>query len=88
MIFVTSTSGEPIRGASAEVSGISGAIPCVFGAESNVCRVPGSAGTYDVRITAAGYQPATQSIAVTGHSGGCGCGTVDSRTVTIALTAA
>ena len=87
MIFVTSTSGEPIKGASAEVSGITGVIPCVTGSQANVCMVPGSARTYDVRITAPGYQPATQSIVVTGHSVDCGCGGVDTRMVTIALTA-
>jgi hypothetical protein len=49
--------------------------------------VPGSARTYDVRITAPGYQPSTQSIVVTGRSGGCNCDIVDTRMVTVALTA-
>jgi len=86
-IFVTSTSGEPITGALAEATGIGTAIPCHLGSQANMCQVLGGAKTYDVRVTAPGYQPATQTIVVTGRSADCGCGTVDTRTVTIALTA-
>ncbi len=52
-----------------------------------MCQVLGAAGTYVVNVTAPGYHAATQSIVVTGHDADCGCTTVDTRMVTIALTA-
>ena len=87
-IVVTSTSGEPITGASADITGaVKTVMPCQFGSQKNVCIVPGQGGTYDVRVSAAGYQAATESVVVTGTTPACGCGTVNTQTVTIVLTA-
>jgi hypothetical protein len=50
-----------------------------------MCIVPGGAGTYDVRVSAPGFQAVGQSIVVTGSSPACGCGSVDTRMLTIVL---
>jgi hypothetical protein len=88
LISVTSAAGEPITGASAEVSGavsITPALKCNTGSLQNMCIVGGGAGTYDVRVSAPGFQAVEQSIVVTGSQPLCGCGSVDTRMVTIAL---
>ncbi len=88
MISVTSPTGDPITTASVETANASSAIPCHSGSSQNICVVMGGAGSYNVRVTATGYQPATQTVVVTGTSSVCGCGTVDTRMVTIVLTPA
>jgi hypothetical protein len=88
IISVTSASGEPITSASAEVTGTANAIPCQAGSLSNMCIVFGNAGTYQVRVTAPGFQSVTASVVVASSTPACGCGTVDTRIVTIALPAA
>jgi len=88
IISVTSAAGEPITGASAEVSGavtITPALTCNTGSLANMCRVFGGIGTYDVRVSAPGFQAVEQSIVVTGTQSACGCGSVDTRMVTIVL---
>ena len=85
-VNVTSAAGEPIAGASAQVSDAPLAIKCNSGSLANMCIVFGGPGTYNVRVTAAGFQPVTESITVTGTSPRCGCGTPNTRTVTIVLT--
>ena len=88
VISVTSAVGEPITGASAEVSGavtITPALKCNTGSLANMCRVFGGTGTYDVHVSAPGFQVVGQSIVVTGSQPPCGCGTVDTRMLTIVL---
>ena len=88
LISVMSAAGEPITGASAEVSGavsITPALKCNTGSLQNMCIVGGGAGTYDVRVSAPGFQAVEQSIVVTGTQSVCDCGTVDTRMVTIVL---
>jgi hypothetical protein len=88
IIGVTSAAGAPITGASAEVSGavtITPALKCNTGSLQNTCMVLGGAGNYDVRVSAPGFQAVEQSIVVTGSQPLCGCGSVDTRMVTIAL---
>jgi hypothetical protein len=87
IILITSPSGEPIISASVQATGMTAPMPCHFGSQANMCMVLGAAGTYTINVTAAGYQAATQSLVVTGHDAECGCGTVDTRMVTIVLTA-
>jgi len=50
-----------------------------------MCRVLGGIGTYDVRVSAPGFQAVEQSIVVTGTPSACGGGSVDTRMVTIVL---
>jgi hypothetical protein len=88
LISVMSAAGEPITGASAEVSGavsITPALKCNTGSLANMCIVFGGAGTYEVRVSAPGFQAVEQSIVVTGSDRACGCGSVDTRMLTISL---
>lgn len=86
-IVVTSASGDPILGASADVTGaVKTVTSCRNGSQANICLVPGTAGTYDLRVSAAGYQTATQNVVVSGTNPPCGCPTVNSQTITVVLT--
>lgn len=87
IVFITSSSGEPIISGSIQATGMTAPMACHFGSQANMCMVLGAAGTYEVSVTAPGYQAATQSFVVGGHDANCGCGTVDTRMVTIPLTA-
>ena len=89
LINVTSLGGEAITGATAAISGplTSPAIPCNAGSLGNMCIVNGYGGTYDIRVSAPGYQTVAQTIIVTGNNPECGCQTADTRMVTIALPA-
>ena len=62
-------------------------MPCNAGSLENMCIVNGYAGTYDIRVSAPGYQPVAQKIVVTGSNPPCGCQTADTRMVTIVLPA-
>jgi hypothetical protein len=88
IVFITSVSGDPIISGSVQATGMTTPMACHFGSQANMCQLLGAAGTYEVNVTAPGYQAATQRIVVTGHDADCGCGTVDTRMVTIALTPA
>ena len=88
VVVVTSTSGEAIAGASAEVTGaVKTVMPCQLGSQANICMVPGLEGTYDLRVSAPGYQSATQTVTVSGTNPQCGCATVNMQTVSMVLTA-
>ena len=87
IVFITSLSGEPIISGSIQATGMTAPMACHFGSQANMCMVLGEAGTYQVNVTAAGYEATTESFVVTGHEADCGCGTVDTRMVTIALAA-
>ena len=52
------------------------------------CDILGNAGTYAFTVAAAGFQPLDRSIQVTGSSADCGCGTVNTEHVAIALSPA
>jgi hypothetical protein len=88
LLSVTSAAGEPITGSSADVSGavtITPALKCNTGSLANMCTVLGGAGTYAVRVSAPGFQTVEQAVVVTGSQPPCGCGTVDTRMLTIVL---
>lgn len=87
IVFITSASGEPIISGSIQATGMTAPMACHFGSQANMCMVLGAAGTYNVSVTASGYVATTESFVVTGHDAACGCGIVDTRMVTIALSA-
>jgi hypothetical protein len=70
-----------VEGVTVQVTGAtSTTIPC-----NAVCRVPGTAGTYTLDVTAPGFVPVRRTLVVEGTTPSCGCPTVVSQTVTIAL---
>lgn len=52
------------------------------------CYIQGNAGTYAFTVSGPGFRPVDRSIQVTGSSADCGCGTVDTEHLSIALSPA
>lgn len=78
-------SGAAAAGASIAVTGpVTGGGPCADG----VCDVMGTAGTYDVDVSAPGYQTVHRRVVVPGATPTCGCPSVDTQRLTVALPAA
>jgi hypothetical protein len=88
-IDVTSSTGGPAAGATILVSGgTNGTVPCEAGTTASTCRVAGQAGTYQLEITAPGFEPAQRSVVVAGTTPECGCPTVVQQHLEVALTPA
>src|SRR5580765_3227020 len=81
-----SKSASPITGASVTFTGpFSGSEQC----SGATCVVSGGPGTYEIDVSAAGYQPVHQEVRVTGTpSTSCGCATADTQQLSVALTRA
>ena len=73
-VTVTSSAGGPVSGLTAAVSGaVTGSGFCRVDAAATVCMVPGGPGTYNLRLTAPGFQEYTVSVTVPGSTPPCGC---------------
>jgi hypothetical protein len=87
-IVITATAadgGAPVSDAVVQVSGaLTSTLPCPAG----TCRVPGTAGTYTLDVRAAGFQVARRTVTVAGTNPACGCPTVETAQVSVALAAA
>ena len=79
-----SQSASPITGASITFTGpSSGSGQC----SDATCMVSGGPGTYEIDVSAPGYQPVHQEVRVTGTaSTGCGCDAVETQQLAVALT--
>ena len=78
-------SGSPATGAFFTVTGAAtGGGPC----DDATCEVLGGAGTYDLDISAPGYQTVHQRVVVSGTDTECGCPTVRTQRLTVALPSA
>jgi len=76
--------GGPVEGATVQVTGAATtSMPCPA-----LCRVPGTAGTYNLDVTAPGFAPVRRTVVVEGTTPPCGCPTVVSQSVTIVLASA
>jgi hypothetical protein len=74
-------------GASVEVSGrVSGSGSCSVGTSATLCYVLGTAGTYNLRLSASGFNAMMRSITVEGSNPPCGCATVQTQELNIVLT--
>lgn len=87
-VEVVSANGDPIPGATVQSSGAVTTTPmsCRQGALGNQCEILGGPGRYDLRVSAAGFQTATQSVTVPGTSESCGCGSITAQLVSVTLT--
>jgi len=86
-LSVTSTMGGPVPGLTLTMSGAaSGSGQCNAGASATSCVVPGMPGTYDLRLTAAGFQDKALSVTVPGSTPPCGCPSVQTQQLDVALT--
>jgi len=73
-VTVTSSAGGPVSGLSVAVSGaVTGSGFCRVDAAATVCMVPGGPGTYNLRLTAPGFQENTVSVTVPDNTQPCGC---------------
>jgi hypothetical protein len=75
--------GTAVKEAVIHVSGALVAdIPC-----GTTCRVPGTSGTYALDVTAAGFEATRRTVRVQGTTPPCGCPTVVTENVSVALVA-
>ncbi len=89
-LTVTVTAGSPaaaVPGAFVSLPQNSPAVACTQGPDST-CWIPGGPGTYELDIGAPGYQTMHRSVVVTGTTSACGCGTVNTQHLAVALVAA
>jgi hypothetical protein len=81
-----SPDGGPVGDATVRVSGaIDATVPCSIQASQTMCVVYGGAGTYVMELTAPGYVRVERTATVGNTMGHCGCGTVATRSMHIAL---
>lgn len=86
MLSVTSAAGGPVAGLTLTMSGAaSGSGPCSVGPSATLCAVLGMAGTYELRLTAAGFQDKTLTITVQGTTPPCGCPSVQTEQRSVVL---
>ena len=87
MLSVTSQAGGSVPGLTVTISGsASGAAQCTAGASVTSCAVLGTAGTYNLFLSAAGFQDQSLSVVVPGSTPACGCPTVQALQVSAVLT--
>jgi hypothetical protein len=73
--------GAAVKAAVIHVSGaVRADIPC-----NTTCRVPGTSGTYDLEVTAAGFEATRRTVRVQGTTPPCGCPTVVTENLSVAL---
>lgn len=82
-VTVTSAAtGAAVPGVSIALTrGVSGGGPC----PDSRCAVFGNAGSYEFDISAPGYQTVHRSVVVSGTNPECGCPTVETQRLTVAL---
>ena len=84
-IWVTA-SGGPVQGTTVLVSGtVGGMAQCLVGASATECIFPGPGGTYQLEISAPGFQTVLKSVTVRETSQECACSHVETQTVSVTL---
>jgi hypothetical protein len=85
-LTVVSAAGGPVPDLTFTLSGLaSGSGQCSAGPSATSCIVLGMAGTYDMRLTAPGFQDRTLSVTVQGSTPPCGCPSVQPERLEIVL---
>jgi hypothetical protein len=80
--------GGPVSGAFVEVSGaVIATILCSSQTDTTVCAVPGYAGKYNLEVGAAGFQTTQRGVTVQDTTPACGCATVATEHLSVALVA-
>jgi hypothetical protein len=83
-INVTGPAGGPVEDVTVQVTG---AALATFHCNS-ICRIPGTAGTYTLDVSAPGFAPVRRTLVVQGTTPSCGCPTVVGQSVAIELVSA
>ena len=85
-LTATSSAGGPVAGLTVAVSGaFTGSGFCRVDAAATVCSIPGGPGTYDLRLTAPGFQDNTVSVTVPDNTQPCGCTVGKHQDLTVVL---
>ncbi len=88
-VRVRSTAGGAVPALSLTFLGTrAGGGPCTVGETATLCYVPGTAGTYEFRLTAPGFKDETLTVRVDGTQPACGCPKVATQNVDVILTPA
>ena len=86
-VTVTSAAGGPVSSLTLTLSGaVSGSGPCGIVGTTTVCTVLGGQGTYNLLLTAAGFQDQKFTVTVPGAMPPCQCPTVQAQQVNVVLT--
>lgn len=80
LTLTSAASGAPVNGTVTIQGGSPTPFPC-----NGTCEVPGPAGTYELDIAAPGFQSVHRTVQVGGTNVKCGCSTVETQQVAIAL---
>ena len=85
-LTVISAAGGPVPDLTFTLSGsASGSGQCSAGPSATSCIVLGMPGTYEMRLTAPGFQDRTLSVTVQGSTPPCGCPSVQPQRLEIVL---
>ena len=86
--LTNAATGGTVQGAVVQIAGpMTGTAPC--GGSPTTCAVSGYAGTYNLDISAPGFQNAKRTVTVEGSApAACGCATTTTAHVDVALIAA
>src|SRR5262249_19928628 len=86
-VDVTASSGRAVADVLVRVSGATnGTIPCPADGSASTCRIPGTSGTYELEISAPGYETVRRSLTVSGTTPDCGCPTIVPQHLDVVLT--
>ena len=85
-VTATSAAGGPVPGLTYTSSGaLSNSGPCQPAGTTTVCTIFGGQGTYNVLLTAPGFQDNTLSVTVTGTMPQCGCPIIQTQQASVVL---
>ena len=86
ILTVEAAGGGAVPDLTMTVSGATSATgPCTVGTSDTTCYVPGTAGTYAIRLTAPGFQEKVVSVTVSGTEPPCGCASVQTERASVVL---
>jgi hypothetical protein len=87
VLRVTSVTGDPVADLSMTVSGaVIGSGSCSVEGAATVCGLVGPSGTYNIRLTAPGFQERTLGVTVAGSTPPCGCPIIETQQLDVSLT--
>jgi hypothetical protein len=86
VLNVSSMTGGPVAALSMSVSGaVVGSGSCSVAESVTVCSLGGGPGTYNIRLTAPGFEEKELSITVTGNTPACACTTVVTQELSVVV---